>query len=46
MNGLHKVTYKGLTKTVHFQPNGNIAGAAMYIYNVKNGKIGVVGLAP
>ncbi len=46
MNGLHKVTYMGLTKTVHFQSNGNIAGTAVYIYKVKNGKIGVVGLAP
>jgi branched-chain amino acid transport system substrate-binding protein len=46
VSGLHKVTYKGLTKIVHFQANGNIAGTAVYIYNVKNGKIGVVGLAP
>jgi branched-chain amino acid transport system substrate-binding protein len=46
VSGLHKVTYMGLTKTVHFQPDGNIAGTAVYIYNVKNGKIGVVGLAP
>ena len=46
VNGLHKVTYKGLTKTVHFEANGNIAGTAVYIYKVTNGKIGVVGLAP
>ena len=46
VSGLHKVTYKGLTKVVHFQPNGNIAGTAVYVYVVKNGKIGVVGLAP
>ncbi len=26
VSGLHKATYKGLTKTVHFQSNGNIAG--------------------
>ena len=26
VSGLHKVTYIGLTKAVHFQPNGNIAG--------------------
>jgi branched-chain amino acid transport system substrate-binding protein len=46
VSALHKVTYKGLTKVVHFQPNGNIAGTAVYVYVVKNGKIGVVGLAP
>jgi branched-chain amino acid transport system substrate-binding protein len=46
VSGLHKVSYMGLTKTVHFQPNGNIAGTAVYIYQVKNGKIAVVGLAP
>ncbi len=46
VSGLHKVTYKGLTKVVHFQANGNIAGTAVYVYEVKNGKIGVVGLAP
>src|SRR5579875_379484 len=37
---------KGLTKVVHFQPNGNISGTAVYIYQVVNGKIGVIGLAP
>ncbi len=46
VSGLHKATYMGLTKTVHFQADGNIAGKAVYIYKVKNGKIGVVGLAP
>jgi branched-chain amino acid transport system substrate-binding protein len=46
VGGLHKVTYKGLTKTVHFAPNGNIAGTAVYIYRVVNGKIGELGLAP
>ena len=46
VGGLHKATYMGLTKTVHFNANGNIAGKSVYIYQVKNGKIGVVGLAP
>jgi branched-chain amino acid transport system substrate-binding protein len=46
VSGLHKITYKGLTKVVHFQPNGNISGAAIDVYVVKNGKINVVGLAP
>lgn len=43
---LHTVTYKGLTKTVHFEPNGNIAGTAVYVYKVVNGNIVVQGLAP
>ena len=46
VNALHSVMYKGLTKTVHFQPDGNIAGAAVYIYKVVNGKIVELGLAP
>jgi len=46
VNGLHNVSYKGLTKLVHFKPNGNIAGTAVYVYKVTNGNIGVVGLAP
>ncbi|HUY29535.1 MAG TPA: branched-chain amino acid ABC transporter substrate-binding protein [Acidimicrobiales bacterium] len=39
VKALHKVVYTGLTKTVHFQPNGNIAGSTVYLYQVKNGSI-------
>ena len=46
VNALHHVTYKGLTKVVKFQANGNIAGTAVYIYHVVNGKIVELGLAP
>jgi branched-chain amino acid transport system substrate-binding protein len=46
VNGLHKVDYKGLTKTVKFQADGNIFGATVYIYHVVSGKIVEVGLAP
>jgi branched-chain amino acid transport system substrate-binding protein len=46
VSGLHKVNYKGLTKDIFFQADGNIAGTAVYIYHVKSGKISVVGLAP
>jgi len=46
VSGLHKVNWMGLTKTVHFQPDGDIAGTAVYIYKVASGKINVVGLAP
>jgi len=46
VNGLHKVTYDGITKSIHFQPDGNIAGKAVYVYRVEAGKIVMVGLAP
>jgi branched-chain amino acid transport system substrate-binding protein len=46
VNGLHHVSYQGITKTIHFQPNGNIAGTAVYIYHVTAGKIAMLGLAP
>ncbi|HXZ83402.1 MAG TPA: branched-chain amino acid ABC transporter substrate-binding protein [Acidimicrobiales bacterium] len=36
---LHKVTYVGLTKTIHFRPNGNISDKTIFIYKVENGKI-------
>jgi branched-chain amino acid transport system substrate-binding protein len=42
--GLHHVSYKGLTKTIAFTSNGNIASTAVYIYQVKNGKIVTLGL--
>lgn len=42
--GLHKVIYPGLTKTVHFQKDGNIAGSSVYIYEVKGGKIVELGM--
>ncbi len=43
--GLHKIVYKGLTKVVHFQKDGNIAGSTEYIYQVKGGKIVELGMA-
>ncbi len=41
---LHKITFKGITKIVHFQKNGNIAGSAIYVNKVENGKIVQLGL--
>jgi branched-chain amino acid transport system substrate-binding protein len=41
---LHKISYKGITKTVKFQKNGNIAGSAIYVNQVKNGKVVQLGL--
>ena len=44
VNSLHKVTYHGLTKTIHFLANGNVKGTAVYAYKVENGKIVQLGL--
>lgn len=35
VSGLHSVNYKGLTKTVAFQADGNISGTAVYIYKAE-----------
>jgi len=43
--GLKKVKFAGLTKTVQFQANGNIAGKAIYVYTVKSGAIVELGAA-
>jgi branched-chain amino acid transport system substrate-binding protein len=32
-------SYQGLTKTIKFQPNGNISGGTIYVYKVENGQI-------
>lgn len=45
VSGLASVTYTGLTKTVHFLSNGNIAGTAVYVYKVSpDGTITQLGL--
>jgi branched-chain amino acid transport system substrate-binding protein len=41
---LHKISYKGITKTVKFQSDGNIAGNAIYINKVESGKVVQLGL--
>jgi branched-chain amino acid transport system substrate-binding protein len=46
VKALHGVTYKGITKVVKFQPDGDISGSSVYIYKVVKGKIVVQGLAP
>jgi branched-chain amino acid transport system substrate-binding protein len=46
VNGLKTVTYTGITKTVKFQANGDIAGTAEYVYKVESdGTISEVGAA-
>ena len=39
VNALHSVVWVGLTKTVRFQANGNIAGSTVYVSRVQGGKI-------
>jgi branched-chain amino acid transport system substrate-binding protein len=46
VQGLSGVTFSGLTKTIHFQSNGDIAGTAEYVYKVEtSGTISEVGPA-
>lgn len=44
VSGLAKVDYKGLTKQIKFEPNGNIAGTAVYVNKVEAGKITQLGI--
>jgi branched-chain amino acid transport system substrate-binding protein len=44
VTGLGSVDYKGLTKEVKFESNGNIAGTAVYVNKVENGTITQLGL--
>lgn len=41
---LHKINIQGLTKPIKFRAYGNIAGSAIYVNQVKNGKIVQLGL--
>ena len=36
-------SYTGVTKTVKFQPNGNVSGGTIYVYQVKSGQIVQIG---
>jgi branched-chain amino acid transport system substrate-binding protein len=44
VSALHKLSYKGMTKIVKFQTNGNIAGSAIFVNKVTNGTIKQLGL--
>ena len=39
-----KVDFTGLTKQIEFQPNGEVQGDAVYVYQVQNGQRKVLGL--
>jgi branched-chain amino acid transport system substrate-binding protein len=41
---LHKLTYVGMTKKIKFQSDGNIAGSAIFVNQVKSGSIVQLGL--
>lgn len=41
--GVKTVDYQGLTKEIKFQSNGEVQGTTIFVYQVKNGKIGVLG---
>ena len=36
-------SWKGITKTVKFLPNGNVSGGTIYVYKVESGKIVQIG---
>lgn len=42
-NYLASGSWTGVTKTIKFLPNGNIAGGTIYVYQVKNGNIVQIG---
>jgi branched-chain amino acid transport system substrate-binding protein len=42
-DALAKATYEGLTKTFSFDENGNLKKQAIFLYQVKNGKIEYLG---
>jgi branched-chain amino acid transport system substrate-binding protein len=44
VNGLHKIDYHGLTKTVSFESDGNINGDFIYVNQVDNGQLVQLGL--
>ena len=37
------IDYKGLTKEIKFTPTGEVEGSIIFVYQVKGGKIGVLG---
>jgi branched-chain amino acid transport system substrate-binding protein len=43
VDGLRTVDYKGLSKEIKFQPNGEVTEKGIYVYEVKGGKITELG---
>ena len=44
VTALHQITFKGITKTISFEHNGNIAGKAIYVNQVQKGAFVQLGL--
>jgi branched-chain amino acid transport system substrate-binding protein len=44
VTALHKLTFVGLTKTIHFESDGNITGTAIYVNQVQHGQFVQLGL--
>lgn len=42
-DAVKRIDYEGITKQVKFQPNGEVQGNTVFIYQVKGGKIVVLG---
>ncbi|HEX4862844.1 MAG TPA: branched-chain amino acid ABC transporter substrate-binding protein [Acidimicrobiales bacterium] len=40
---LATIDYQGITKTVKFQPNGNVFGGTIYVYKVESGNVVQIG---
>ncbi|NUR25978.1 MAG: branched-chain amino acid ABC transporter substrate-binding protein, partial [Catenulispora sp.] len=43
VNGLRTDDYKGLTKQIKFQPNGEVTEKGIFVYQVKDGKLTELG---
>lgn len=43
VDGLKTVDYKGLTKQIKFQSNGEVTSKSIFVYEVKSGKISLLG---
>jgi branched-chain amino acid transport system substrate-binding protein len=41
---LHQLSFVGITKTIHFESNGNISGTAIYVNQVQHGQLVQLGL--
>jgi len=44
VSALHKLSYKGMTKLIKFQTDGNISGSAIFVNKVESGTIVQLGL--
>ena len=43
VDAIKAIDYKGITKEIKFQPNGEVSGKVIFVYQVKDGKRNVLG---